>query len=78
MSREGAERRGDTEPKAGSIQALSCQHRARRGARTHEPGDHDLSRSQTPDPLSHPGAPLFFLTVFTADLFVRTQMWWNQ
>ena len=28
------------------LQALSCQHRARRGARTHELRDHDLSRSQ--------------------------------
>ena len=29
------------------LQAPSCQHRARRGARTHEPWDHDLSQSQT-------------------------------
>ena len=41
------------------LQALSCQHRARRGSRTHGPRDHDLSRSQTPNRLSHPGAPLF-------------------
>ena len=39
------------------LQALSCQHRARRGARTHGPRDHDLSRSQTLNRLSHPGAP---------------------
>ena len=39
------------------LQALSCQHRARHGARTHEPWDHDLSRSQTLNRLSHPGAP---------------------
>ena len=39
------------------LQALSCQHRARRGARTHRPRDHDLSRSRMLNPLSHPGAP---------------------
>ena len=37
------------------LQALSCQHRARHGARTHEPWDHDPSRSQTFNQLSHPG-----------------------
>ena len=39
------------------LQALSCQPRARRGARTHGPRDHDLGRSRTPNRLSHPGAP---------------------
>ena len=39
------------------LQALICQHRARCGARTHEPRDHDLSRSRTLNRLSHPGAP---------------------
>ena len=39
------------------LQAPSCQRRARRGARTHELRDHDLSRSQTLDRLNHPGAP---------------------
>ena len=34
-SGEGAEREGDTESKAGSVQAPSCQHRAGRGAQTH-------------------------------------------
>ena len=29
------------------VQALSCQHRARHGAQTHEPWDYDLSRNQT-------------------------------
>ena len=45
------------------LQALSCQHRARCGAQTHGPRDHDLSRSWTLNWLSHPGAPvnLFFL-----------------
>ena len=39
------------------LRALSRQHGARRGARTHEPRDRDLSRSQTLNRLSHPGAP---------------------
>ena len=39
------------------LQAPSCQHRAQRGARPHEPWDHDLSRSWTLNRLSHPGAP---------------------
>ena len=36
-------------------QALSRQHRARREAQVHKLGDHDLSRSQMPNRLSHPG-----------------------
>ena len=39
------------------LQALNCKHRAWCGAQTHEPLDDDLSRSQTPIRLSHPGAP---------------------
>ena len=39
------------------LQALSCQPRGRRGARTHEPWDRDLSLSQTLNRLSPPGAP---------------------
>ena len=39
------------------LRAPSCQHRAWRGARTHEPRDHDLSRSRTLKWLSHPGTP---------------------
>ena len=46
------------------LQALSCQHRARRGARTHEPQDHDLSRSWMLNRLSHPGAPWTLLVTF--------------
>ena len=38
---------------------MSCQHRARRGARAHEPRDHDLSQSWTLNQWSHPGAPFF-------------------
>ena len=40
------------------LRALSGQHRAQRGAQTQEPGDHDLSWSQTLNRLSHPGVPL--------------------
>ena len=36
---------------------ISCQHRARWGTQTHEPWDHDLSRSWMLNGLSHPGAP---------------------
>ena len=39
------------------LQALSCQHRGRRGAWTHEPWDHDLSWSRMLTWLRHPGAP---------------------
>ena len=39
------------------LQAESCQHRARRGASTHEPWDHNLSRNRMLNRLSHPGAP---------------------
>ena len=42
------------------LQALSCQHRARRGAWTHQLWDRDLSRSRAPNWLSHPGAPCSF------------------
>ena len=50
------------------LQALSCQHRARRGARTHEPRDYALSRSGMPNRLSHPDAPDFYFNVY---LFLR-------
>ena len=43
------------------FQALSCQHRAQHGAWTHEPPNHDLSRSRTLHRLSHPGAPHIIL-----------------
>ena len=46
------------------LQALSCQHRARRGAQTHGPRDHDLSRSRPLNRLSHPGAPIFLYKVW--------------
>ena len=42
------------------LQALRCQHRARHGARTHKPWDHDLSWSRPFNWLSHPNTPKFF------------------
>ena len=64
---EGAEREEERED---SKQALSCQRRARCRAWTHEPGDHDLSQSQTFTQLSHPGTPITgSLIVFTVGLF---------
>ena len=50
----------------GRLQALSCQHRAQCGARTHELWDHDWSQSRTSNWLSHPGAPwtYIFLSLF--------------
>ena len=38
------------------LQALSCQHRAQRWARTRKPWDHDLSQGQMLNWLSHPSA----------------------
>ena len=57
----GRERR--THRTRSRLQALSCQHRAGRRARTNAPGDDDLSRSRTFNRLS-PQAPLkhVFLT----------------
>ena len=55
------------------LQALSCQHRAWRGARTHGPRDRDLSWSRTLNRLSHPGAPHYdFLNniLFTLAYFI--------
>ena len=37
------------------LHALSCLHRAQRGARTHGLPDHDLSQSRTLNQPSHPG-----------------------
>ena len=42
------------------LQALSGHHRARHGARTQKLWDHDLSRSQMLNHLSHPGTPTGF------------------
>ena len=56
------------------LQALSCQHRARRRAQTHRLQDHDLSRSRTLNQQSHPGAPkrTYFLSKFYAQCGART------
>ena len=54
------ERAGERQRERGTedlIWALYRQHRARRGARTHRPRDHDLSRRCVLNRLSHPGAP---------------------
>ena len=42
------------------FQALSCQHRARLGAQTHELWDHDLSWSWSLKRLRHPGASNYY------------------
>ena len=49
----------------------SCQHRAWCGAQTHEPGDHNLSQSQTPNQLSHPGAPDYSSYIFYISSFQK-------
>ena len=51
------QRERDTHRIRRRIQPLSCQHRARHRALTHEPWDYDLSWSRTLNRLSHPGAP---------------------
>ena len=57
QSRGGAERERETQnPKQAPGSELSAQS-ACHGAQTHKPWDHDLSQSQTLNPLSHPGAP---------------------
>ena len=51
----GREKEGDR--LRSRLQAPSCRHRAQCGARTPELQDHDPSRSQMFNRLSHPGAP---------------------
>ena len=46
------------------LQALSCQHRTWQSARTCEPRDRDLSRSQSLNRLSHPGTPAIAIFLF--------------
>ena len=55
QAREGQRERGRHRIRS-RFQALSSQHRARRGARTRELGERDLSRSESLNRLSHPGA----------------------
>ena len=61
VSRGGAER-GRHRIRS-RLQALSCQPRAWRGARTPRPRDHDLSQSRPLNRLSHPGTPKSILNV---------------
>ena len=56
-ARAGEGQREEETQNSNRLQALSCQHRARCGARTREPRDHDLSQSRTLNWLSHPDAP---------------------
>ena len=57
VSGGGAERERERDGIRSRLQALNWQHRARRGAQTHRPWDHDLRWSQTCNQPSHPGAP---------------------
>ena len=50
------------------LQALSCQHRAWRGAWTHKPWDHEFNR------LSHPGVPSYSLFY---QKFLNQESWLN-
>ena len=67
---EGQRERERENPK----QAPCCQPRARHGAQSHEPGDHDLSQNQELDtlPTEPPGLNCYFSEVFwdnfTSDL----------
>ena len=58
-----------------TLQALSCQHRAWRRARTHEPWHHELSRSRTLNRLSTqvPHMRTFF-NVFVAFTWINFLM----
>ena len=56
----GRQREGDTESEAGSRLWAVSTDSSRRGARTHEPWDHDLSWSPMLSQLSHPGTPFIF------------------
>ena len=57
------ERERESRSEAGS-RLSSCQHRARCGARTHEPWGHDLSRSRT-QPTEPPRRPRCILDLST-------------
>ena len=65
------------------LHALSCQHRARRRARTHGLWDHDLRWSWTLNRLSHPGAPgdiffFFFIIIMTGTREGSVNgFWWS-
>ena len=70
VSGEGAEKETQN-PKPAPSSELSAQ--SPRGARTHGPRDHDLSRSRTLNQLSHPGAPVvYFYQILSRDNFIVT------
>ena len=71
ISRGRTEREEDTGSEAGS-RLLSCQHRARCGARTHELWDHDLSLSWMLNELSHPSAPYLIILGSHINLTLNT------
>ena len=54
------------------LQALSCQHRAWHGARTHGLLDHDLNQ------LSHPAPPWFFFFIKKIFLFLTFICFWDR
>ena len=60
------------------LQALSCQHRAWRGAQTHRLWDHDLSWSWLPNRLSHPGAPKTFFLMLIYFWERKTEQEWGR
>ena len=75
-SGKGAAREGDTQREGDRLQALSCQHRAWRGAQTHKPRGHDLSWSQTPNQLSYPGTPndITIVIVWISDILINIRL----
>ena len=72
-AKEGQRERGRGRYRTWSrLQALSCHHRAWRGARTHKPWDHDLSWSQRLNRLNHPGSLNF---LFLMNSFLCISFW---
>ena len=72
--RGGAEREGNRIQSR--LQALNCQHRAWQGAWTHKPQDHDLSRSQMLNRLSHLSAPFFDISISPYNILPST-LWYS-
>ena len=64
----GRDKREKENPK----QAPCCQHRAQHGAWTHKLRDHDLSRNQELNGLSHPGDPHFTFFFLACPSFCST------
>ena len=72
VSREGAEREGDTEFRQAPGSELSAQNLSR--SPTHEPQDQDLSWSRTLNPLSHPGT--FWFSIWILILILQAYHDW--